>query len=625
MALSALWSLSAKTFTLRHSLAYLGPSEDEVTFHDLKHSKQESKVGFAKIRACSERARKDGLQYLWVDTCCINKKSSAELSEAINSMYAWYREADSCYAYLSDVNEKHRFYRSRWFRRGWTLQEMLAPADVLSFDASWTPIGFKSSLASTISRHTGIDKKALLDGTTLNTFSIAERMSWAAKRQTTRVEDKAYCLLGIFDVNMSLIYGEGHKAFIRLQGRLLKAFDDASMLAYVSLQPSLKSGPTTNHSSVDRVHPDHDVGGFETDEEQIAGTVGLYASSPTYFSGAAKYIPYPLMSKLLSHRESEGVLGMRIRRSGHLVKLQVALWENFLRLLSEKSEMSNLMVQSAVQEMLGIRLAVLSIQKLRKCVQSARMVDWKIAFLDCRRRNGGIVGILLQETTQRGIYTRQRFPSLIETEQVESYYTYPALQIRTIYVEAGSLRTDLTNQTHPTLLQATSENGPCRETVLRATNLHDYGLPQQFLGSGTVLSDETVSWHTKGLNLPAIVLTVHRGHCDSLDFTTQGDKEGVICTLHTNLPGREHLDRYGNVNFSDEDPLEMTFIPTRGFAGSMRLNADLQLVLESKMQWKRENALHHVDRLKRQCLLTLSITRIAEGTGRESLLEDREL
>jgi hypothetical protein len=172
-----------------------------------------------------------------VDRFCIDKTSSTELSEAINSMYQWYQNADMCYDYLEDV-EKARadeFIRqSRWFTRGWTLQELVAPQQIVFFDKGFQELGTKISLAQTISRVTGIDRKTLFDATNLRRRSIAKRMSWAAKRQTIRIEDRAYLFLGIFGVNMPLLYGEGENAFIRLQEELLKASDDHTIFAWAS-------------------------------------------------------------------------------------------------------------------------------------------------------------------------------------------------------------------------------------------------------------------------------------------------------------------------------------------------------------------------------------------------------
>ncbi|RDX46388.1 HET-domain-containing protein [Lentinus brumalis] len=169
-----------------------------------------------KIRRACAVARAHGYRYIWVDSCCIDKTSSAELSEAINSMFTWYRNASVCYAFLPDVrsNQSPRahnsdFRESRWFTRGWTLQELLAPEAVVFLSHDWQVIGTKSSLASLIALVTTIPTSVLLCTASLRDFSVARRMSWASKRSTTRVEDEAYSLLGIFDINMPTLYGEG--------------------------------------------------------------------------------------------------------------------------------------------------------------------------------------------------------------------------------------------------------------------------------------------------------------------------------------------------------------------------------------------------------------------------------
>lgn len=214
-----------------------------------------SKRGFRKIEMSCQRARRDGYWYIWIDTCCINKSSSAELSEAINSMFAWYQRAGICYAYLEDVPGsfaalpdlgdghslsnaeesqlmKSEFASSRWFTRGWTLQELIAPAEVKFYTTNYGFIGSKRSLAYLIKRITGIDEALLLGEKPLQTFCIARKMSWAAKRLTTRLEDIAYSLMGIFDVNMPLIYGEGRNAYRRLQEEIIKQSADESIFAW---------------------------------------------------------------------------------------------------------------------------------------------------------------------------------------------------------------------------------------------------------------------------------------------------------------------------------------------------------------------------------------------------------
>ncbi|KAK4139209.1 uncharacterized protein C8A04DRAFT_16064 [Dichotomopilus funicola] len=263
-----------------------GTDEEEVSFQEwqslsaVMHSgrlghllaKKEpiaKREGFAKIRDAARLAESQGYQYLWVDTCCIDKTSSAELSEAINSMFRWYRNAAICYALLSDVvygepptgtrfpgyPDKAKpdgpaqpalvraIRSSRWFKRGWTLQELIAPEDVFFYSKQWCPLGSKLRgppgakardviNPELISEITGIDLHALQGDIELEELSVASRMRWAANRETTRAEDKAYCLMGIFGVNMPLLYGEGDRAFIRLQEEILKSTDDQSIFAW---------------------------------------------------------------------------------------------------------------------------------------------------------------------------------------------------------------------------------------------------------------------------------------------------------------------------------------------------------------------------------------------------------
>jgi hypothetical protein len=212
--------------------------DDEVSFADVPFGQSTTaRAGYRKIEFTCVQARSDGLKYAWVDTCCIDKSSSSELSEAINSMFAWYKNSARCYVYLSDVsvaNMNESFSRSRWFTRGWTLQELLAPLDVFFYDEQWSIMGTKYEHAEWISKITGIEAEALISdmGGELCFFSVAKKMSWASHRQTTRQEDIAYCLLGIFDVSMPLLYGEGDRAFLRLQGEIIRRTNDDSILAW---------------------------------------------------------------------------------------------------------------------------------------------------------------------------------------------------------------------------------------------------------------------------------------------------------------------------------------------------------------------------------------------------------
>jgi hypothetical protein len=209
---------------------------EEVTFKDIIEGNGTSKAGFDKIRFCGEQAKRDGWQYFWVDTCCIDKSNAVELQEAINSMFRWYQNAVKCYVYLSDVSTKKRkasdlsteytwepaFRLSKWFTRGWTLQELIAPTSVEFFSKDQKLLGDKRRLERQIHEITGIPLSALR-GTPLSHFNIEDRLIWAETRQTTREEDRAYSMLGICNIYMPLIYGEGEKnAFRRLRKELGK-------------------------------------------------------------------------------------------------------------------------------------------------------------------------------------------------------------------------------------------------------------------------------------------------------------------------------------------------------------------------------------------------------------------
>ncbi|RYC56034.1 hypothetical protein CHU98_g10174 [Xylaria longipes] len=231
-------------------------SDREITFGDWADRAASGK-DYQKIRKTCQLASRQGYDYVWVDTNCIDKSSSAELTEAINSMFMWYKMAKICYAYLVDVPlaegevlSKH-LARSRWFTRGWTLQELLAPREIEFYSHDWVLLGTKDSLCSGISSITGIadryiSQKFIGDryfsgdfvvrsvqyAASITEASVAERLSWLSRRTTTRAEDMAYCILGIFDINMPLLYGEGPKAFIRLQEEIMKVLNDSSLFCW---------------------------------------------------------------------------------------------------------------------------------------------------------------------------------------------------------------------------------------------------------------------------------------------------------------------------------------------------------------------------------------------------------
>ncbi|KAK0642137.1 heterokaryon incompatibility protein-domain-containing protein, partial [Cercophora newfieldiana] len=212
--------------------------KDEISFQDIQAIQRGDtaatrKPEYHKIAMTRAVAAAHGFDYVWIDTCCIDKMSSAELSEAINSMYRWYQEAAMCYAHLTDVTAVNKeLAASRWFTRGWTLQELIAPSMMVFLNTAWEEIGTKSDLGPVISKITRIPEAILQGAADLETASIAQRMSWAANRKTTRPEDIAYCLMGLFGVNMPMLYGEGEKAFIRLQEEIMKISSDHTLFAW---------------------------------------------------------------------------------------------------------------------------------------------------------------------------------------------------------------------------------------------------------------------------------------------------------------------------------------------------------------------------------------------------------
>ncbi|KAI0393454.1 HET-domain-containing protein [Xylariaceae sp. FL0594] len=263
--LSHTWSAESHTW-----------SDNEVSLDDMKDlSKAKQMKGFSKIRATCDIALEQGISYAWIDTCCIDASSSAELSEAINSMFAWYAGATVCYAWLCDYRHDPAFdltdegiinsfksvtdeerglsdpdpltstqieirlrisktlQKCRWFGRGWTLQELIAPARVEFHDQDWVHFGSKLQLAPILSWITGVDE-SVLKGSPLDQVLVGRRLSWAANRQTSRVEDMAYCLFGLLDINMPLLYGEGDKAFRRLQEEIVKSSNDLSIFAWTA-------------------------------------------------------------------------------------------------------------------------------------------------------------------------------------------------------------------------------------------------------------------------------------------------------------------------------------------------------------------------------------------------------
>jgi hypothetical protein len=213
------------------SHTWLSNPDAEVHYEDIAEGSYAIKEGYEKLKFCRNQADMDKLQYFWIDTCCIQKSSESELSRAIRSMFRWYRGAAKCYVFLSDVrvpgnassrNWESDFVNSRWFKRGWTLQELLAPVTVEFFSKEGTKLGDKRSLESLIHKATQIPIAAIR-GATPTAFRIEDRLSWIQGRETKRDEDMVYSLLGLFDVHIPILYGEGRDNALK---RMLREVQD---------------------------------------------------------------------------------------------------------------------------------------------------------------------------------------------------------------------------------------------------------------------------------------------------------------------------------------------------------------------------------------------------------------
>lgn len=243
-------------------------------FQDMDDPCSKIKKGYGKILKTCQLARQAGLQYAWVDTCCIDKSSSAELTEAINSMFRWYQRSAICYVYFSDLLKgamrKTKLRHCKWFTRGWTLQELIAPNDIDFFDQGWNKIASKCDLMPELAIITGINIDVLQQKQPLSTVSVAQKMAWSANRETGRVEDIAYCLLGIFGIYMPLIYGEEEHAFQRLQEEIIKTTPDPSIFAW-------RLSPTA----------------YPAQNPQLCVYNGLLAKAPLSFSESSTFNTLP--------------------------------------------------------------------------------------------------------------------------------------------------------------------------------------------------------------------------------------------------------------------------------------------------------------------------------------------
>lgn len=339
--------------------------EEEVSYKDLTEPKKDPSTlhGWTKLDSFCSLAKQDGWEWVWMDTCCIDKSSSAELSEAINSMYQWYSEAEFCIAYLADISvlkdetegQRKLFKQSEWFERGWTLQELLASRELVFYDKNWENIGTRTTMRVHVSRATRIHSVHLSRPLEA---SVAAKMSWASKRQTSRPEDVAYSLLGLFEVNMPLLYGEGGlKAFIRLQYEIVRSRRDESIFAWTRLSvdhhlpaPGLLAPNPENFFDSGDIVPIHS-GDFERAKlhaphilfDGLAWTLErslIKTDDPEIKKMlASRQIPYiaPLACARISDRYAPIKLQIVASQNGRLFRWPSASLESF-----SESEMQNL-------------------------------------------------------------------------------------------------------------------------------------------------------------------------------------------------------------------------------------------------------------------------------------------
>jgi len=327
--------------------------DEEVTFQNLFRGTSTHLSGYRKIAFCGKQAVKDGLKYFWVDTCCIDKRNLPELTKAINSMFRWYSNATKCYVYLSDVsvpstgNMKvdanswiEAFRRSRWFTRGWTLQELIAPVSVDFFSAEGHFLGNKRSLELKITEITGIPKE-VLRGQSLSDFSASERFAWAENRETTEEEDIAYCLLGIFNVFMPLIYGEGEANALNRLERLVNESLNDNLLDGIEetedhsdVNPPSSSIPGASRASKDSLGASGDGGGNKRKANVLNELEAIHTLTlrPRFRRRKLPIILNPWHQALcLSRDVAQGANARSIFQEAHISFLNAVYWDEWPR------------------------------------------------------------------------------------------------------------------------------------------------------------------------------------------------------------------------------------------------------------------------------------------------------
>ncbi|KAI1740014.1 hypothetical protein F4680DRAFT_130831 [Xylaria scruposa] len=281
-----------------------------------------------KIHGACETARKEGYKWMWIDTCCIDKSSTQELRESINSMLKWYKDARLCVTYLFDVKKNsdatgenifcsalEKNQPAKWFSRGWCVQELLAPKAVKFYDMNWEYLGERNDLFKPLSKLSGINARYLNGKDYLNAC-IAVKMSWMASRTTSRPEDIAYSLLGLLGVRMDLDYGEGAKAFLRLQETIMKSNKmDESLFAWKMPKPN-------------------DEARYESAKDFDENEWGLLAASPRWFQGSGD-LRVPQGSRIFRLDEEQQAVRGPISRDMYNKKAKLVQAAGFFNIIGQ--------------------------------------------------------------------------------------------------------------------------------------------------------------------------------------------------------------------------------------------------------------------------------------------------
>lgn len=406
-----------------------GAVNEEVSYNDYISGRKRTTAGYAKIVNLCQLAHRKGLAYCWIDTCCIDKSSSSELSEAINSMYSWYQRAQICFAYLADISDVSELAQSDWFSRGWTLQELIAPGDVVFRNRDWDWIGNRYGLRQEIASITGIDQ-ALLEGERcLDWYSNAQIMSWAAHRTTSRREDEAYCLLGLFRVNMPLLYGEGSDAFRRLQETIMTRMEDNSLFLWGC--EASEHSDQIGHSSILAPSPRQFEGCNDIGKGLSAQRILFEVSNQGVMVSLHRSYDEDGLGKLLQMAEEHQLARSRVLQNplGLTIPLGVykkSAWQGdqdlirresyFLQLILEFGKWRRIGVVSRYSELFwldtlryqGLRFFALSKDYVRICLHHVRNSQRDDSLLG-RCRNPGIIQYLhLQNVSMdSGVYDLQ--------------------------------------------------------------------------------------------------------------------------------------------------------------------------------------------------------------------------